>query len=179
MTLDCTRPPAVLNTISCARQTRCFNREWNEHPTMRQTGLFSSACQDIAICGYNASPSTVCVSPINLTGSLQLIPLVMLRPNTAAFVEKAVTLTAGIQSVRLRPGVGGHAWNADKVERGGQQGGRVCYYMNGVIELFGACLAWPLAQDHSSMWEGRGARAPPSSAALYPSVEESIKTPDQ
>lgn len=49
--------------------------------------------------------------------------LVMLKHDTAAFVEQGVPLPAGSQSARLRPGLGGHAWNADQGERGGGKRG--------------------------------------------------------
>lgn len=39
--------------------------------------------------------------------------LVTIKHDTAAFVVQGTPLPAGTQSARLRPGPGGHAWNAD------------------------------------------------------------------
>lgn len=126
------RQTVILNTISCARQHRRFNREWNEHSTVSNS-LFGSAGQDVAICGHNASSITVHASScLSLALSLHRGPdswrahwiraahptLVILGHDTAAFVEWGAPLPTGTQSARLRPGLGGHAWNADQGERG-------------------------------------------------------------
>lgn len=60
--------------------------------------------------------------------------VVMLKHDTVAFVEQSVPWPAGTRSARLRPGLGGHAWNADQGPRGGVRGGRECLGLNGEIE---------------------------------------------
>lgn len=133
------------------------------------TSLFSSACQDVAMCGHNASPITLCelfihtVAPIpgGHTEFMLLIPHSSRSGTTLLllFGRACLCLHAPRVTGREQDWVGTHGMQM-KTGDSGQGVSKIEWGDWGVQ----AWLAWPLAhQDHSSISVGGGVYAPSSS----------------
>lgn len=145
---DC--EPVTFNRISCLRQHRHFNRQWNEH-SATSGSLFGSASQDVAICGHNASSTTVRVSSVSLRTVTPIhgrrTRVVLLIPHSSCSSTTLLLLLSRVRLCLQAPRVPG--WDPDWVGMCGMQirvrGGRECHKVNEEIEQSGTWLAWPSA----------------------------------